>query len=174
MRPCAATRLYIRLWVFYDDHITMIILQGILHNIMIRILQNILQKAACCCAQQHAVIYKAVGVFYNTHIMNIMCLSVCVCVCVCICICICIHTHTHTHTHIIQGRKRKRKLCVPISSLRRFFFLKKIYYTGPQAPKKAVCVITGQPAKYRDPKTGQPYATIEAFRKIREKDEKGK
>ena len=26
----------------------------------------------------------------------------------------------------------------------------------------------------RDPKTGQPYATIEAFRKIREKDEKGK
>ena len=110
MRPCAATRLYIRLWVFYDDHITMIILQGILHNIMIRILQNILQKAACCCAQQHTVIYKAVGVFYNTHIMNIMCLSVCVCVCICICICICIHTHTHTH------------------------------YTGPQAPKKAVCV----------------------------------
>lgn len=45
---------------------------------------------------------------------------------------------------------------------------------GPQAEKKAVCVITGQPAKYRDPKTGQPYATIEAFRKIRERDEKGK
>jgi len=59
---------------------------------------------------------------------------------------VCTHTHTHTHTH----------------------------YTGPQAPKKAVCVITGLPAKYRDPKTGQPYATIEAFRKIREKDEKGK
>jgi len=43
-----------------------------------------------------------------------------------------------------------------------------------QAAKKEVCVITGQPAKYRDPKTGHPYATAEAFRKIREKDEKGK
>ena len=29
-------------------------------------------------------------------------------------------------------------------------------------------------SSYSDPKTGHPYATIEAFRKIREKEEKGK
>ncbi|ESQ52301.1 hypothetical protein EUTSA_v10016833mg [Eutrema salsugineum] len=36
-------------------------------------------------------------------------------------------------------------------------------------PEKAVCVITGLPAKYRDPKTGLPYATREAFKAIRER-----
>ncbi|KAL2653335.1 hypothetical protein R1flu_021463 [Riccia fluitans] len=40
-------------------------------------------------------------------------------------------------------------------------------------PKKILCVITGQPAKYRDPKTGQPYATKEAFKLIRERFGKG-
>jgi hypothetical protein len=137
MRPCAATRLYIRLWVFYDDHITMIILQGILHNIMIRILQNILQKAACCCAQQHAVIYKAVGVFYNTHIMNIMCLSVCVCVCICICICICIHTHTHTHYTGPQAQKKA--VCVNKFTQEIFFFEKNILYRAASAKESSVC-----------------------------------
>ncbi|KAK1323770.1 hypothetical protein QJS10_CPA02g01027 [Acorus calamus] len=36
-------------------------------------------------------------------------------------------------------------------------------------PEKATCVVTGLPAKYRDPKTGLPYATKEAFKIIREK-----
>ncbi|XP_010516899.1 PREDICTED: SWR1 complex subunit 2 isoform X1 [Camelina sativa] len=36
-------------------------------------------------------------------------------------------------------------------------------------PDKAVCVITGLPAKYRDPKTGLPYATKDAFKAIRER-----
>uniref|UniRef100_A0A1J3ILG3 SWR1 complex subunit 2 n=1 Tax=Noccaea caerulescens TaxID=107243 RepID=A0A1J3ILG3_NOCCA len=36
-------------------------------------------------------------------------------------------------------------------------------------PEKAVCVITGLPAKYRDPKTGLPYATRDAFKEIRER-----
>ncbi|GJT01976.1 SWR1-complex subunit 2 [Tanacetum coccineum] len=36
-------------------------------------------------------------------------------------------------------------------------------------PEKAVCVVTGLPAKYRDPKTGLPYATKEAFKIIRER-----
>ena len=44
-----------------------------------------------------------------------------------------------------------------------------------QAPPKPhaghVCVITGQPAKYKDPLTGQPYATIEAFKEIRRRYE---
>ncbi|KAL3685142.1 hypothetical protein R1sor_003164 [Riccia sorocarpa] len=40
-------------------------------------------------------------------------------------------------------------------------------------PKKVLCVITGQPARYRDPKTGQPYATKEAFKLIRERFTKG-
>lgn len=39
--------------------------------------------------------------------------------------------------------------------------------SGPY-PEKAVCVVTGLPAKYRDPKTGLPYATKEAFKIIRE------
>ncbi|KFK36548.1 hypothetical protein AALP_AA4G138100 [Arabis alpina] len=36
-------------------------------------------------------------------------------------------------------------------------------------PEKAVCVITGLPAEYRDPKTGFPYATKDAFKAIRER-----
>ncbi|GJN12681.1 hypothetical protein PR202_ga30981 [Eleusine coracana subsp. coracana] len=35
-------------------------------------------------------------------------------------------------------------------------------------PEKPICVVTGLPAKYRDPKTGLPYATMEAFKVIRE------
>lgn len=34
-------------------------------------------------------------------------------------------------------------------------------------PQKGVCAVTGLPAKYRDPKTGLPYATKEAFQIIR-------
>ncbi|XP_017406448.1 SWR1 complex subunit 2 [Vigna angularis] len=42
--------------------------------------------------------------------------------------------------------------------------------TGPvQYPEQPVCAITGLPAKYRDPKTGLPYATKEAFKIIRER-----
>ncbi|XAR60236.1 hypothetical protein NMG60_11033512 [Bertholletia excelsa] len=36
-------------------------------------------------------------------------------------------------------------------------------------PERPVCSITGLPAKFRDPKTGLPYATKEAFRIIRER-----
>ncbi|EEF42315.1 DNA binding protein, putative [Ricinus communis] len=36
-------------------------------------------------------------------------------------------------------------------------------------PEKAVCAITGLPAKYRDPKTGLAYATKEAFKIIRKR-----
>lgn len=39
--------------------------------------------------------------------------------------------------------------------------------TAPEPPKPVRCAITGLPAKYRDPKTGKPYATLEAFRQIR-------
>lgn len=34
--------------------------------------------------------------------------------------------------------------------------------------KPAVCVVTGQPAKYKDPKTGLPYANAAAFKRIQE------
>ena len=34
-------------------------------------------------------------------------------------------------------------------------------------PKRPVCAITGMPAKYRDPKTGLYYSTLEAFQLIR-------
>ena len=40
----------------------------------------------------------------------------------------------------------------------------------PTAPKeKKMCVITGQPAKYFDPLTKQPYADKEAFKILRER-----
>ncbi|KAK9156794.1 hypothetical protein Scep_003368 [Stephania cephalantha] len=41
--------------------------------------------------------------------------------------------------------------------------------TPSEYESKAVCAITGLPAKYRDPKTGLPYATKEAFKIIRER-----
>jgi vacuolar protein sorting-associated protein 72 len=36
-------------------------------------------------------------------------------------------------------------------------------------PRKAVCVVTGLPAKYLDPTTSTPFATIQAFKNIKEK-----
>ncbi|PIN09264.1 DNA-binding protein YL1 [Handroanthus impetiginosus] len=41
--------------------------------------------------------------------------------------------------------------------------------TSTPYPEKAVCAVTGLPAVYRDPKTGLPYATKEAFKIIRER-----
>ncbi|KAJ4721464.1 SWR1 complex subunit 2 [Melia azedarach] len=41
--------------------------------------------------------------------------------------------------------------------------------TSVPYPEKAICAVTGLPAKYRDPKTGLPYATKEAFKIIRER-----
>lgn len=40
---------------------------------------------------------------------------------------------------------------------------------GPSRyPSQKYCVITGEPAKYTDPATGCPYASIEAFNELRE------
>ncbi|XP_055802304.1 SWR1 complex subunit 2 [Solanum dulcamara] len=47
-------------------------------------------------------------------------------------------------------------------------FDSQISTTSTPYPQKAVCVVTGLPARYRDPKTGLPYATKEAFKIIRE------
>lgn len=38
--------------------------------------------------------------------------------------------------------------------------------TAPPPPQKPVCVITGQPAKYRDPQTGLAYADKAAFQEL--------
>ena len=37
----------------------------------------------------------------------------------------------------------------------------------PFRPRQSTCVITGLPARYRDPQTGIPYATTEAYRTLR-------
>ncbi|XP_009771926.1 SWR1 complex subunit 2 [Nicotiana tabacum] len=47
-------------------------------------------------------------------------------------------------------------------------FNSQISTTSTPYPEKAVCAVTGLPARYRDPKTGLPYATKEAFKIIRE------
>jgi vacuolar protein sorting-associated protein 72 len=44
---------------------------------------------------------------------------------------------------------------------------KEINSIAPPPPKVELCVITGMRAKYRDPKTGKPYATLDAFKQIR-------
>jgi vacuolar protein sorting-associated protein 72 len=38
---------------------------------------------------------------------------------------------------------------------------------APMPPKVEYCVITGMKAKYRDPKTNKPYATMAAFKQLR-------
>ncbi|KAK3020289.1 hypothetical protein RJ639_045838 [Escallonia herrerae] len=45
-------------------------------------------------------------------------------------------------------------------------FESEIATTSEPYPEKAVCAVTGLPAKYRDPKTGLPYAMKEAFQII--------
>ena len=37
----------------------------------------------------------------------------------------------------------------------------------PRSDAAARCVVTGEPAKYRDPVTGAPFATVEAFKALR-------
>ncbi|GLT34115.1 hypothetical protein SLA2020_086560 [Shorea laevis] len=51
-------------------------------------------------------------------------------------------------------------------------FQSEISSTSLAYPENSVCVVTGLPAKYRDPKTGLPYATKEAFKLIRERFQK--
>ncbi|KAF7836390.1 SWR1 complex subunit 2 [Senna tora] len=48
-------------------------------------------------------------------------------------------------------------------------FQSEISTTSVPYPEKSVCAITGLPAKYRDPLTGLPYATLEAFKIIRQR-----
>lgn len=48
-------------------------------------------------------------------------------------------------------------------------FQSELSTTSVPYPERAVCAVTGLPAKYRDPKTGLPYATKEAFKIIRER-----
>ncbi|ONK71314.1 uncharacterized protein A4U43_C04F7190 [Asparagus officinalis] len=48
-------------------------------------------------------------------------------------------------------------------------FQSEICTTSKPYPQKSLCVVTGLPAKYLDPKTGFPYATKEAFKVIRER-----
>ena len=42
----------------------------------------------------------------------------------------------------------------------------------PEPVIRSRCVITGRPAMYRDPKTGHPYATVDAFKEIRARAER--
>ncbi|XP_042483142.1 SWR1 complex subunit 2 isoform X2 [Macadamia integrifolia] len=52
-------------------------------------------------------------------------------------------------------------------------FQSEICTTSASYPQRAICAVTGLPAKYRDPKTGLPYATREAFKIIRERSREG-
>jgi YL1 nuclear protein/YL1 nuclear protein C-terminal domain len=43
----------------------------------------------------------------------------------------------------------------------------------PSQPERLVCVITGKPAKYRDPKTGKGYYDTAAFKELRKRHDAG-
>ncbi|KAM0907477.1 hypothetical protein ACQ4PT_016099 [Festuca glaucescens] len=58
----------------------------------------------------------------------------------------------NSHLEFINGASFGSELCT----------------TSTPYPEKPVCAVTGLPAKYRDPKTGLPYATMAAFKIIRE------
>lgn len=38
---------------------------------------------------------------------------------------------------------------------------------APAPPPRAACAVTGAPARYRDPATGLPYATLDAYRELK-------
>ncbi|XP_078434199.1 DNA binding protein SWC2 [Wolffia australiana] len=59
----------------------------------------------------------------------------------------------NTFLELINGASFQSELCT----------------AAPPYPEKAVCVVTGLPAKYRDPCTGLPYATLDAFKSLRER-----
>ncbi|KAK8959076.1 hypothetical protein KSP40_PGU001474 [Platanthera guangdongensis] len=48
-------------------------------------------------------------------------------------------------------------------------FKTELHTTSAPYPEKSLCVVTGLPAKYRDPKTDFPYATIEALNIIQQR-----
>jgi hypothetical protein len=43
----------------------------------------------------------------------------------------------------------------------------------PKKPERLICAITGQPARYRDPKTGKGYLDSEAFKELRRRHDAG-
>ncbi|KAK9914641.1 hypothetical protein M0R45_038409 [Rubus argutus] len=67
-----------------------------------------------------------------------------------------------------QLRYFSKNGCSYLEFSRGLSFQSEISTTSPPYPEKAVCAVTGLPAKYRDPKTGLPYATKEAFKIIRQ------
>lgn len=44
---------------------------------------------------------------------------------------------------------------------------------APTLPPRAECAVTGAPARYRDPTTGLPYATLDAYRELKRRHEAG-
>jgi hypothetical protein len=43
------------------------------------------------------------------------------------------------------------------------------YLSACADPERPKCIITGLPARYRDPLTGYPYASLQAFKTLRER-----
>ncbi|KAI4331832.1 hypothetical protein L6164_016787 [Bauhinia variegata] len=68
-----------------------------------------------------------------------------------------------------QMRYISKNGCSYLEFTKGLSFQSEISTTSVPYPEKSVCAITGLPAKYRDPKTGLPYATKEAFKIIRQR-----
>ncbi|CAB4271713.1 unnamed protein product [Prunus armeniaca] len=68
-----------------------------------------------------------------------------------------------------QVRYFSKDGCSYLEFSRGLSFQSEISTTTAPYPEKAVCAVTGLPAKYRDPKTGLPYATKDAFKIIRQR-----
>ena len=69
---------------------------------------------------------------------------------------------------LVYRSSAKEEAGAPVVALARGAEIPELLRQPKPAPVKPnVCVITGLPAKYKDPLTGMPYATIEAFKEVR-------
>lgn len=68
-----------------------------------------------------------------------------------------------------DGTRPQSQFVFPQNHYPRGFNFNKSSASPDKSSSPPVCVITGQPARYKDPITGQPYATLDAFKILREK-----
>jgi len=74
-----------------------------------------------------------------------------------------------THTGVMKRTLSRRGSYTTITFVEDEAWPSLFSLSAPTPIPQQICSITGLPAKYRDPQTGQPYATLEAFSAIRKR-----
>lgn len=70
---------------------------------------------------------------------------------------------------IDDGEEKEEKTTIEVRNMQAPAYLQP--QTAPAPPPRAVCVISGQPARYRDPSTGLAYADLAAFKELQARKE---